>query len=46
MPDFQFEREPKKLATYITPEDFAKIYEACSTAKMPMGNGYAFTPAE
>jgi integrase len=43
-PDFDFEREPKKLVTYITPEHFAKIYEACSKAELP--EGFPFSPAD
>jgi integrase len=35
LPDFQFEREPGKLPTYITPEQFALLYKACDTAKLP-----------
>jgi integrase len=35
MPDVEFEREPKKLPTYITPEDFARIYQACEAARFP-----------
>ena len=28
-------KEPKKLPRYVTPEDFAKIYQACDSAKRP-----------
>lgn len=34
------EKEPKKLPTYVTPEHFAAIYQACSHAKMPTGLPY------
>jgi integrase len=37
VPDFQFEREPQRLPTFVTPEHFAKIYEACKIAKLPTG---------
>src|SRR5208337_249625 len=40
MPDFEFEREPVKLATYVTPDHFAAIYAACDSAKMPMDLPY------
>ena len=29
MPDIDFEREARKLPTYVTPEDFGTIYAAC-----------------
>ena len=29
VPKIKFEKEPKKLPTYVTPEHFAKIYAAC-----------------
>ena len=35
MPKIKFEREPKKLPTYITPEHFAAIYGACKVARFP-----------
>jgi integrase len=38
--DFEFEREPKKLPAYVTPEHFLAIYQACTTAKMPKGRPY------
>lgn len=34
-PKFKFEKEPKKLPTYVPPEDFAKIYNACNAARHP-----------
>jgi integrase len=34
-PKFKFEREPKKLPRYVTPEHFAAIYKACESAKLP-----------
>jgi integrase len=37
VPDFEFLKEPKKLACYISPEDFAKIYKNCDAAEMPTG---------
>ena len=35
VPDFTFEKEPKKLPTYVAPEQFAAIYLACEGAKYP-----------
>lgn len=43
VPDVDFEREPKKLARYIPPEDFAAIYAACEAARMP--DGFPFSAA-
>ncbi len=34
-PEFDMEREPKKLPTYITGEHFAAVYQACDTATRP-----------
>jgi integrase len=39
-PDFEFEREPKKLPTWVSPEHFAQIYGACDKAKLPRGLPY------
>ena len=35
VPDFDFEREPEKLPTYVSPEHFVLIYRACDKAKLP-----------
>jgi integrase len=35
VPDFEFEREPEKLPTFISPEDFVSIYRTCDKAKLP-----------
>jgi integrase len=35
VPKFRMEKEPGKLATYVTGDHFAAIYQACDTAKMP-----------
>jgi integrase len=40
LPDFEFIREPKKLATYVTPDHFAAIYAACDAAKFPTAQPY------
>jgi len=40
VPEFDFLREPEKLPTYVTPEHFAKIYQACDVAKYPAGQPY------
>ncbi len=44
LPKVTMLKVPKKLATYITPEDFAKIYNACGTAKRPANDH--FTPGD
>lgn len=35
LPEFEFLREPKKLPTYVNPEHFAAIYQACDVAELP-----------
>ena len=35
VPEFEFLREPGKLPTYVPPEDFAKLYAACDSARRP-----------
>jgi integrase len=40
MPDFEFQREPKKLPTYMPPEHFAKEYSACQVARWPENQPY------
>jgi integrase len=35
LPRFRMEKEPKKLVSYVTGDDFAKIYRACDRARMP-----------
>lgn len=35
VPEFDFMREPEKLPTYVAPDDFACIYQACEVAKLP-----------
>lgn len=35
LPEFEFLKEPKKLATYVSPEHFAAVYHACDQAKVP-----------
>jgi integrase len=37
MPRFRMEKEPQKLPTYVTGDDFASIYGACDSARMPEG---------
>jgi integrase len=37
MPEFDFEREGRRLPTYVTGEHFALIYGACKHARMPAG---------
>jgi integrase len=34
-PDFDFLKEAKKLPVYVPPEDFAKLYAACDSARLP-----------
>jgi integrase len=40
-PEFDFQKEPEKLATYIPPEDLAALYGACDKAKYPRGLPYS-----
>ena len=40
VPDFDLEREPKRLPTYVSGEHFAAIYAACDAARMPEGLPY------
>lgn len=35
MPNIKFDREPEKLPTFISSEDFAKIYGSCEKAALP-----------
>jgi integrase len=35
MPHFRMEKEPKKLVSYVTRDDFALIYKPCAVATMP-----------
>ena len=37
LPKVRMLREPEKLKRYVSPEDFAVIYNACDTATQPMG---------
>jgi integrase len=37
VPDFDLEREPGKLPTYVCPEHFAAMYQACDKADLPTG---------
>jgi len=37
VPKFRFEREPRELPRYVTPEHFAALYDACSKATVPSG---------
>jgi integrase len=41
VPKFRMERQPLKLPTYVTGEDFARIYNACDSAKFPHDQPYA-----
>lgn len=44
VPDFDFEREVKRLAEHLPPDHFALLYRACTHAKRPVGQAYP--PAE
>jgi integrase len=44
LPDFPFIKESKKLPTYMPPEHFALLYQACDKARWP--DGQAFTPGD
>jgi integrase len=35
MPRFHMEKVEKKIATYVPPDDFARIYQACDVARWP-----------
>ena len=35
VPRIHFLKQPQKLPTYVTPEHFAAIYQACKVATMP-----------
>jgi integrase len=39
-PKFRMLREPVKLATFVSAEHFAAIYEACDAARRPSGRPY------
>ena len=39
--DFEFLKEMKKLPTYVSPEDFVRLYLACKHASMPDDLPYA-----
>ena len=41
VPRFRMLKEPQKLPTYVTPEDFAAIYEACDKAVRPADQPYS-----
>ncbi|HUT13606.1 MAG TPA: tyrosine-type recombinase/integrase [Thermoguttaceae bacterium] len=41
VPRFRMLKEPQKLPTYVTPEHFAAIYEACGTAIRPADQPYS-----
>ena len=41
MPHFRMIKEPKKLPTFVTPEHFALIYQACESAQLPKGLPYS-----
>jgi integrase len=40
VPEFDFEKEPGKLPTYVTPEHFAALYHACEGARWPDAQPY------
>ena len=40
-PEFEFLKEPGKLAVYVTPEHFTAIYKACETARWPDSQPFA-----
>jgi len=44
VPRFRMLREQKKIPTFVTPEHFAAIYEACDVAIRP--TGFPFAPAD
>jgi len=40
VPKIRMLKEPKRLPRYVTPEDFAAIYDACDAARFPKGLPY------
>jgi integrase len=40
VPDFDLEREPKRLPTFVSADHCAAIYQACDVARMPEGLPY------
>jgi integrase len=40
IPKFRFEKQPRDLPRYVTPEHFAAIYQACDLAHKPAGLAY------
>ena len=40
LPEFDFLKESKKLPTYMPPEHFAKVYQACEKARWPEDEPY------
>lgn len=44
VPEFDMEREPRRIPDFVTPEHFAKLYAACDKMTMPVVQG--FTPAD
>lgn len=40
LPEIDFLKEPGKLAVYVTPEHFAKLYKAAETARWPAESPY------
>jgi len=41
IPKFRMVKEPKELPRYVTPGDFAAIYQACDVATRPDGGHYS-----
>jgi integrase len=40
VPEFEFLREAEKLPSYVPPEHFTKLYDACEAAKAPSNQPY------
>jgi integrase len=40
MPDIEMRKEYNKLPSYVTPEDFAAMYQHCDAAKFPAGQPF------
>lgn len=36
-PQFDFRKQPRKLPTFISPDDFVRIYDQCTSATLPSG---------
>jgi integrase len=40
VPDFDFLKESRKLPTYVPPDHFSALYQACESARLPAGRPF------